>query len=405
MDAGSAEALHAEQHDLQPRRLARIGPADIAAAVAVEDAGALARPLAGERLDRPLGNTAFFARPRRCFFHAVGASHHIVGEFIEAVGVLFDVILVISPLRQPDPSNGELERRVRVWQDGNPLVRMDRRGVIERRVDENAFDADGAEEKAQVAGQEARDAERRHLAVAAPVEHGVGVFADIRIEVRAGVHLAERLAAPDMARAEVPALPRVHVAHLYRVGSDEPDKAVRAALVGDMLALAVTVGLDEHGAHPVSIAHAQQLVGGDLRRLVPADADVFGNAAVLRIALALRVPVRALEGIGHAVFGVNARFIGQPEGGNGRTLRRLERPAAGGDGPLILRDVARMVFRVIKGTDAENAPAPHLHTAGISRIPDAREAGAFYHLFSRGQRSLHVLFLLLFSRLKPCFRR
>ena len=330
MHAGLADAAHAEQHDLEPGRLRRVRAADVAAAVAVDDRCGLPGPVTGEGLDRPLPDAALLTGPGRGLRHAVLAAEDVVLEFVEAVGVGRDVVLVIRPLGDPDIRDRELQRHVGIRQDGDPLVGVDGGAVVQVGADVDAFQADLAEPVAEPARHMRHDAERRRLRVAAPEKEQIGVPGDVGVEVRLRGHLADRLAAPDVFRPPEPALPRVHVAHLQRVPAHEGEKPVRAAVGrGDVLALAVHIGLTQHRLRPVFFLLPHKLVRDDLRRLVPAYTDVFRFAPVLRIALAVGIPVHTLEGIAHPVRGVDAGFVAEAERRDRHTIRGLERLAAG----------------------------------------------------------------------------
>ena len=368
MDAGLAKAAHTEQHDLEARRLGGIRAADVRAAVAVEDGRGLVRPVARERLDRPRLHAALFAGPLRRLRDAVLAAEDVVAEFVEAVGVRVDVFLLVKILRQPDVGDGQLQRHVRVRQDGDPLVRVDGRAVVEVGADVDALDAQLRQIVAQAAGHMRHDAERRDLRVAAPEEQKVGVLGDVRVEVGLRRHLADGLAAPDVLRAPEPALPRVHVAHLQGVAAHEREQPVRAAVArGDVLALAVHIGLAEHGLGAVGRLHAQELLCDDLRRLVPADADVFRLAAVFRMALAVRIPVHALQGVFHAVGRVHARLVAEAERRDRHAVGRLKCFAAGLYFPRVA--VRLRVFLVVEiRADPRDPPVGGVHLTGRAAL-------------------------------------
>ena len=61
-----------------------------------------------------------------------------------------------------------------------------------------------------------------------------------------------------------------------------------------MLAFTVHVGLAKDSLAPVFFLHALKLVGTNLGSLVPRYADIAALAAVLRVSLAVRIPIDAL---------------------------------------------------------------------------------------------------------------
>lgn len=136
------------------------------------------------------------------------------------------------------------------------------------------------------------------------------MLADILVQV-ALVHLhAHGLHAPDMLAAPVPSFPAVGLARLQRVTAHEVEHHGLAAMgCMDDLRLAMAVGLAEDGKRAILVVNALDLVRDDLRCLIPADADVLRFAAVLRVALAMRIPVHAAHRVKDTVLGVDALFV------------------------------------------------------------------------------------------------
>ena len=96
----------------------------------------------------------------------------------------------------------------------------------------------------------------------------------------------------------------VDARHADRVGEAEQRREVIADIAPGVMR-AVREG---DGARAVFALLPLDLVGDDLDRLVPGDAHVAGLAAVLRIALAVRIEVDALHRIEQAVA-ANRRSI------------------------------------------------------------------------------------------------
>ena len=65
---------------------------------------------------------------------------------------------------------------------------------------------------------------------------------------------------------------------------------------------------------PCSRLHALDLAGDDVERLVPADALVARLAAVLRIALAVRVEIDALHRVSRRSLRIDDRLDASPAG-------------------------------------------------------------------------------------------
>ena len=214
MHAGLANPAHSQQHDLQPGRLRGIGPADIAAAVAVDDGGGLLGPIPSQSFNRPFLHAALFTGPGGSFGYAVLLAQHIVLELIEAIGVLVNVFLVIGALGDPDIRNGQLQGRIGIGQNGNPLIRMNRRAIVQVGTDIDAFQADLRQPVAQPGGHMADHAQGRCFGIAAPKQQQIRVLGNVGIEVGLRRHFTDRLTTPDIFCTPEPALPGVHIAHL-----------------------------------------------------------------------------------------------------------------------------------------------------------------------------------------------
>ena len=151
----------------------------------------------------------------------------------------------------------------------------------------------------------------------------------------------------------VPALPAVRLAGLQRVGAYEVEHAALAAVRRvDELRLAVAVELAEDRCGPVGLVHALDLAGDERARLVPADAHVAARAAVLRVALALRVPVHALHRVGDAVLRVHALLVAQRQRRDERLEARLEGLSAGLELPGV-QVLGRVVLVEAQRADAQ----------------------------------------------------
>jgi len=79
------------------------------------------------------------------------------------------------------------------------------------------------------------------------------------------------------------------------------------------LALAVSVTLHQDAERPIGFVDSPDLVGDDVGRLIPGDADVLALAAVLRVPLSLGIPVNPLHWVLDAVRGEGALLIGERE--------------------------------------------------------------------------------------------
>ncbi len=77
----------------------------------------------------------------------------------------------------------------------------------------------------------------------------------------------------------------------------------------DDLGLAMTVDLAQDSARMILVVDALDLLGNDVRRLIPTDANVAARTTVLGIALAMGIPVDALHRIRNTVLRIHALLI------------------------------------------------------------------------------------------------
>ena len=147
----------------------------------------------------------------------------------------------------------------------------------------------------------------------------------------------------------------------------------------------VAVRLHEDGVQAVGLLDAQHFLRNDVGGFVPADAHILAAPPVLRVALALRVPVHPLHGVQDAVGRIHPLLVGEGERGKLRFLLRLEFLAADLDGPRV-QPVCALVFHVAERARAQDAPVAHVdlrsvrcgarpaETHGLERRFDVRHA-------------------------------
>ena len=271
-----ADRLHGEQIDLETRRLMGVRRADVGTTVAVADGNVVRRPVASKRLDAVGGNVALLLSPLGRLRNAVLVAEHVVLEPVEAIGVRGDVLLVVRALGDPHVGNGELHGRIGVREDGDPHVGVNRVRIVHVGGDVDLLHADLGEPEAQAARLLARPAPRRRLGIAAPEQHGIGVLGDILEQIVLMRVLTERLVAPGVLGAPVPAFPRVRLARLHSQAARHVEQ-VRHRSVGtvDGARLAMAVALAEDGVAAVGLIDTHDLGGDDVGRLVPGDALVL----------------------------------------------------------------------------------------------------------------------------------
>ena len=331
-----AHCLHSEQVHLQARGLMRIARADVAAAVAVADGHVVLGPVARERLDAVSRHVALLLGPFRRLGNAVLVAEHVVLEPVEAVGVRLHVLGVVGALRHPHVRDGELHGRVGVGQNRDPHVGVHGVGVVHVRRDVDLLHTDFGEPEAQTRRLLARPAPRRGLRVAAPEQKRVGILGDVLEQVVLMGVLAQRLVAPGVLGAPVPAFPAVWLAGLHGEAARHVQKVRHGAMRAvDRTGLAVAVALAEDGVAAVGFVDALDLRRDDVGGLVPADTLELGLAAVLRVALAVGIPVHALEREGDAVGRIGAGLVDEGERGVQRLHARLEGVALRVDRPVV----------------------------------------------------------------------
>ena len=358
---GEADSLHAHEVHLEARRLGRESGADERPTVAVADRDVVTRPVASERLDLVRRNAADGLCPFGRLRNPVFLTQHVVFEPVEADGVGVDVLLLVGSFRYPHVRDSELERRIGVRQDGNPLVGMHDRRVVRIGGDRDMLHAAIIEPEGKLARQLAAPSRRGRFEVATPVQHGVSILSDILRRVgREGV-LPDRVHSPCVLGAPVPTFPAVRVARLHGVAAAQVEHRGLAAMAAvHRLAFPMAVGLAENCVGTVLVVNAFHLGGDELASLVPADADVLARAAVLRVPLAFRIPVDTLHGERDAVLGIRAALVHKRERRRRGLHARLERLAA----PALKNPIVQLFFGVIvfeaHGANADELAVLHI---------------------------------------------
>ncbi len=193
----------------------------------------------------------------------------------------------------------------------------------------------------------------------------------------AGFIIPDQTLAPDVPGTPVPALPAVRVAHLLgeaaHLVEEQGGAAVRRV---DELALAVTVALHQDGQRPVLLVDPLDLGGDKIGGLVPGDAHVLALATVLRIALALWIPVHPLEGVLDPVGRVGPLLVGEAPGGGSRLHQRLESLAVLLYLPRI--EGRRVVLLVeVERPDAHDLAVLHIDGAGHGAVDSPAQTQGF----------------------------
>ena len=228
----------------------------------------------------------------------------------------------------------KLKGRVGVGQHRDPFVAVDGGGVVEVGADVDLLDARPGPELGDAGGVLTGEAPGGGLFVAAPLEHHVAMLGDVLDEVGGRRHHALEALAPHVLGAPVPALPAIRVADLLGEAAHHVEQAGLMA-VGSMdgLVLAVAVALRKDGQRAVFLVDPLDLAGDDVGGFVPGEPHVLALATVLRVALAVGIPVHALHGELDPVGREGALLVGQRERGRQRFGQRAQSLAVAGDGP------------------------------------------------------------------------
>ena len=174
---------------------------------------------------------------------------------------------------------------------------------------------------------------RGRFRVSRPEHDHVAVLQAV-LDRAVGLRLADpQRVAPVMHGAPVPAFPGirvvVHARHADRIGEAEQRREVVADIAPGMMR-----AVRERDGARAMLALLPLDLGGDERdRLFPGDAHIAGLAAVLRIALAVRIEVDALHRVEQPVGRIDDRFGVLPMRRQRGLGRRREVHAARRDGP------------------------------------------------------------------------
>ncbi len=372
VDAVIAPALHTEQAYLEACRLVAEARADVSATVAVADRNRVRTPVTCEVLDAIRRDAAFLCRPFGRLRHAILVAEHVVLKPVEALDVRFHVFLVVEAFGHPHVDDGQLERCVGVGEYRDPLVGMDCVRVVAVGCNVDGLHADLVEPIAQAACLLAAPAPRRGLRVGTPEQKGIGILAHVFDDVVLRVLLAMGLHAPDVLGAPVPTLPAVGLASLDQVfalfvAAVVEHERTCAMGAGHDLGLAMALALDKDRGAAVYAADALDLGSDDVRCLVPADALVSGNAAVLRIDLlgvAAGLPVHALQRIRYAVGRVRATLVRQRDRRQERLHARTERMAAHLVAPLV-QLLGGVMLVVVQRANAHDLAVFHVNASRV----------------------------------------
>ena len=341
IDAGLAQPLHRHQehHRTRPLRACRrtIGAAEGRAFAAARQVCALGAPFTRERAHDGGRHAGLALLPFRRLGRRTVLAEKMCAPFVEAGRARRDIILVVELFVDPDMHDRLRERGIRAWPDLDPLAAEEGGRRIEIRVDVDHLDPDLFRPETADRAFQAGIAAGRRLGVGRPEHHQFAILeAVLELSIGLGRAVAHRIAVM-VHGAPVPALPAVGIDdHLGRADRIvEPEQ--RAEVVAEIAPGMVRGMAGEDRAIAVLRLHPPDFGSDDIERLVPGDALVAGNAAILRIARTVRIEVDPLHRIEQSVLRIDGRFVGKTVRTDARLRRRRKSPAARGNTPAPLR--------------------------------------------------------------------
>ena len=136
----------------------------------MDDGGYFLGELSGEGFNRPFRDAAFLGSPFRRLGNAVLFAQDIIFDFVQTYRMGLDIIFILGAFFDPDINNGQLEGRIGIGQNRNPLVGMDGGAVVQVRADIDLLDAGLRPEVADPGGILSGETPGSGLRVAAPEE-------------------------------------------------------------------------------------------------------------------------------------------------------------------------------------------------------------------------------------------
>ena len=339
VDARLAEPLHRGQahHDARPldTGLVAAGAAMAVAPTAGREIDAFPDPLACERTHVLCRHAGLFLLPLRRLPDAVLFAEEICAPFIETDGVGLHVLLVVEVFLDPDVGDRHRHRDRGGGPGREPLARQELRRRVVVRIDVHDLDAElGILQPLPAHGAFLRAiGAARALGIGGPEHDHVAVLQAI-FDRAVGLRLADaQRVAPVMHRAPVPAFPAVGIMVDLGVTAGVAEAEQRGEVITDIAPGVMGTVRHRHDAGTVGALEPLDLARDEVERLRPRNAHVARFAAVLGIALAVRVEVDALHRIEQAIGRINDRLRVLPMRGKRGLARRRELQSARFDGP------------------------------------------------------------------------
>ena len=189
-----------------------------------------------------------------------------------------EVFFVIGIFGDPDISDGQLQSRIGIGQDRDPLIGVDRGCVVEVRTDIDRLYAELFEPVHHSAADLAGPAPVGGLRVGSPIKHKLSVFGQIVDDIGLRWY-SHRLATPDMLASPVPTLPGIRIAGLLSISAQKRQEFAGTAVGGvDDLGLTVAVRLRKNGVRTILLPNALQLTDHDIQGFVPGNTLIPGKA-------------------------------------------------------------------------------------------------------------------------------
>ena len=340
---------------------------------------ALAAPFPRQRPHVLRGNAGLLLLPFRRLGDAVFLADEISLPLVEADGVGLHVFLVVEALFDPDIGDRHRHRDRGGGPGRKPLARQELRRSVVVRVDVNDFDAELGvlqplpAHRAFLRAVGAAGA----LGVRSPEHDHVAVLQAV-LDRAVGLRLTDaKRVAPVVDRAPVPAFPAVGIVVDLRIADRIAETEQRGEIIADIAPGMVRAVRDRHHAGSVRRLESLDLAGDEVERLLPGDAHITRLAAVLRVALALRIEIDALHRVKQPIGRIDDRLRILTMGRKRRLPGRRKLEPARLDGPrrrIVVAEIDRRHANDLAVLDVdEDRPAiGHIAVAhGAIREADA----------------------------------
>ena len=144
------------------------------------------------------------------------------------------------------------------------------------------------------------------------------------------------------------------------------------------LGLAMTIGLRVDGKRSALVLNPLDLGRDDVTGIVPGDALVLGDATVLRIALAVGIPIDTLQGVRNAILRVGTHLVCSGQRRRAACHARFEHVTVLLDLPVI-QVLGFVELVVVQRPDTSHTPIFHVDFSDVRAHSKPAESNALDH--------------------------